>query len=499
MPTAGALVHSPRPRRPRRLRLGMNIGVPTDWNTHVLTKDRMKQARSWSPPPLTVDGNGWPTALPSSGSTRTMLFNAIDGHYPTGPHVCVYAGKGSLSFTGATVTSAAPGRYELDVTAPGTSKGVTVSIVFIDPADPIRDVELFPAADEASRRSRPWNRTFLQHASPFSPLRAMDLLKTNGSAVTTWDTRASPTWFTQSTFGNERGMSYEFVLDLANALHVDPYITVPHGADDDHFDRLLALIAEKLDPRLKAWLAYTNEAWNDQFPQAAYCKAEGLKLWPTIGAVAAGLRFQSARSKVLFLKAEQVLGLNRIRRVVEGQISAAQNNRTHLLGWNGLAELTDDYHTAPYFAGRAVTPNVLAATPPATVDEFFDRTFADLGTLGALLTQSAELAEEFGINAGAYEFGNAAVAKGAWHTPAVETIIDEAQTHPRMFELYSTVLEMMDENDFATACHYQLHYPHTDKGDWGALRYMDDVPADQPKYAALCTWARRGPLPFYGY
>jgi len=120
--------------------------------------------------------------------------------------------------------------------------------------------------------TNPWNPTLLSDLAPYAHvLRFMDWNRTNDQVAGSWATRAQP-----NVAPGDRGVAYEWQIDLCNRAHVDYWINVPTLADDDHVTKLAQLIQQKLDPSLRIYIEYSNEVWNGGFPQATYADNQGV-------------------------------------------------------------------------------------------------------------------------------------------------------------------------------------------------------------------------------
>ena len=83
--------------------------------------------------------------------------------------------------------------------------------------------------------------------------------------VSTWSERAKVTDARQST---EKGVAWEYVIQLANIMTKDVWINIPHKATDDYIRNLGALFKSQLKPDLTIYVEYSNEVWNGIFAQA---------------------------------------------------------------------------------------------------------------------------------------------------------------------------------------------------------------------------------------
>ena len=123
--------------------------------------------------------------------------------------------------------------------------------------------------------------SFLRAHRP-TVLRTMDLTATNNNPVARWSERTLPGRWGMRTLSrriatdwapagevltSERGMAWEYAIELCNRVGSDCWINIPLHADDDYVRRLAALVESRLSSRLKVWVEYSNEVWNDGFWQ----------------------------------------------------------------------------------------------------------------------------------------------------------------------------------------------------------------------------------------
>lgn len=98
---------------------------------------------------------------------------------------------------------------------------------------------------------------------------------TNGSPIQTWEDRPrmeDATW-------TSWGVPAEVMIDLSNQIGADPWFTMPHMADDAYVSNFATLVRDRLHPRLKAYVEYSNEVWNFIFPQAQWAGAQAEAMW----------------------------------------------------------------------------------------------------------------------------------------------------------------------------------------------------------------------------
>ncbi|MBC7784738.1 MAG: hypothetical protein H7144_12950 [Burkholderiales bacterium] len=147
-----------------------------------------------------------------------------------------------------------------------------------------------------------WHPQYIAHlqsvASEVGYLRFMDWTDTNSSPLINWsDNRPADYAFATgntnwrklnvpgidnvNTFGGI-GVPWEWVIDLSNRLNVDPWINVPHAANDDYVKNLADLFAGRVPGKtglkagLKVYVEYSNEIWSSgtEFAQGDYADTQ---------------------------------------------------------------------------------------------------------------------------------------------------------------------------------------------------------------------------------
>jgi len=109
----------------------------------------------------------------------------------------------------------------------------------------------------------------------------------------------------------------------------DPWFNLPHKADNNYVRQYAKYVKDNLKPGLKAYVEYTNEAWNSIFTQAHYVKDMGEKFKLDEDRDKAGYKYFSLRSVQIFDMWEQTFGgTDRIVRVMGSWT-----------GWTRLSEM----------------------------------------------------------------------------------------------------------------------------------------------------------------
>lgn len=504
-PAAVALL-SPKPLAPRppanlTSPLGTNLAELGEGDRSWVFLDLMQMSRtfvskSWNQwndgRDLHPDAAGYPKQLLADQAAVTL---APGG--PGGAYVLLYQGRGEVKFGAVEgrhrVLKEAPGRLELDLER---DRPFSVTIERTDPQDPVRRVVVVPKAHEADYANFDFHPAFLERVAPFRILRFMDWTATNGSPVRRWEERSRPTYSTQA---QPTGVAYEWIVRLANTVHADPWICVPHLADDTYVTALAELLKANLDPQLKVYLELSNELWNDHpdFTQAAYAKKEGLRLGLSKDENQARLYWQARRSREVFQIFERVYGEargSRLVRVVASQVGAAWAHE-QLLGFEDLRAHTDALAVAPYFGFESASFEardlVLGNDLPWLLNHLEEKSLPE--TLAAVRA-SMTVAKDHGLPLIAYEGGQHLVSHPGHHEVlALQARYDEANRDPRMKALYLRLLQGWKEAGGHEFVHFTFARGFDKYNRFGMLEHLDTRRAEAPKFDGLTTFAEQNP------
>lgn len=262
--------------RPPSAELGVNLEGINTWARLPLFVDLMKSSRAWGLPDrpwiheVRTDALGWP--LEDAGVVvRTRQQDPGDPR-PAGRNL--HPGVYRLSFQGrGTVRPvASAGVIVRSLRHDAATRTSTAELVVGDDATQlmlsfegteggVRNVQLVPADAVAGQT---FTRQLRAAVAPFGTLRLMDVLRTNGNPVRRWSERTTPAAASQS---GEKGLAWEYAIQLANELDKDVWINIPSLADDDYVRSLALLLKASLGADRAVYVEYSNELWNNQFSQ----------------------------------------------------------------------------------------------------------------------------------------------------------------------------------------------------------------------------------------
>jgi hypothetical protein len=478
---------------------------------------------------LAAEFNRWGSlAKPSDPETNTAPLNA-DNYpladaaaitfatgYPTGDYAVSYRGTGTVSFAkyghdadGNRVIEELPftpalggdgamhGTVHLEIPATIEQWYFVLRITGVDAQDPVHDVHVL-SPDSNPDPNNPFRPIFLQKLAAFDgPLRMMGWGQTNWNSWVNWSDRTTPSHF--SYYANA-GIPYEYYPVLANLLHKDLWINIPHQASTPFIDAFAKLIRDNLDPSLKVYVEYSNETWNSTFSN----NPANLGQYTFLNARAAvdGLTQAQEMGKQTLRVAEEFLttfGATRYAsqvRTILGGFIVDGNRSQQALDWikNQIAITHPGHRVNEYISGLAVAPYVGNEGDMASinnVDLTLDALFAWMNnfvdtTLDAWLKLNHQVADQYEITMEAYEGGHHLQALAAPETADVKLA---AQTDPRMGDFYRHLIQKWITDGGNTFGNFTLASKYTPAGYWGMLTNIK-YPTDQSvRYTSIAALA----------
>ena len=482
--------------------VGTNLSGIAYYSTQFPFADMMKSGMGWvsredngtrDAPFPKVTADGYPAALkPGQHAVSAVAWN--DTHYPAGRYVVLWEGEGAISFPMSSVTVAETSANRIAIDVADTSGQLWVSIDSTNEANPVRNLRFLWPGTEATQATQPFNPVFLSKIRPFSVLRFMDWGLTNGSPIVNWSDRPM---VSDSTYAN-RGVPLEVMIDLANTLHADPWLCIPHQATDDYVRQFATLLHSRLDPTLRPHIEYSNEVWNTGFSQTTWAidrsKALGLETpWGTPSL------FYAQRSVEIFKIFQGVYGADsaRLVRVTAGQAVWTQFLE-NALAYRDTAANADVMAIAPYFnAEQANKVENVNATLRLSSDDIVDQMLASIrGPVKSAIVSSAALAKTYNLKMKGYESGP---GDSTWYFPAdkvdaMTALFASANRNPRMRDVYLEYYELWTANGGDTMNQYNDIGAWSKWGNWGSLEYVTQDPASAPKYRGLIDFIAAHPV-----
>jgi len=506
----------------------MAIGMQTDrlaeYNEAWVFKDAFLVSRSWiSHAYNTATGiqswegggavqatdQGWPVALNQFTNDQGQLVRQrlgaqmlrnIDGHYPAGIYTAQWRGDVDIVWGGDAVvqqtgTNPDGSRYATLAVTP-TSNGIYFRVDAI--RSPLSDVHVWlpdyqgqsfvGQAWQPGAAFSPFHPKFLESLDPFAVFRAMQFMETPPSDVVTWADRRRVDAFRQTNGGDSfsNGMAPEFIIQLANDLQQDLWLTMPHQADETYVRSLAELVRDTLDPDLKVYVEWSNEAWNP-FPayevhpwlaaQAALPENAGKN---TYDIWAENMRADFAIWSQVYAAAgrsdhlERVVAGQAANSWIMGQLLQRMNGEFDAISCDGYVTFNQP-QLAQFNASTTsdqVIDALLTQSLPNTLQHLADH-------MAYATSYSAQLGRD--IDFVLYEAGPLLQNyQGQPYAPAFTT----ASSSPRLYDVYRGLLRGAE----AVGVDLLVAFVLTDGspfGDNSHLRYQDTLPADAPKYRAL--------------
>ena len=332
---------------------------------------------------------------------------------------------------------------------------------------------------ETTYQTQPFHPLYLQRLQPFTALRFMDWGKTNASPLVSWADRTTVNSFTQT---RAQGTALEYMVQIANTLKKDPWICIPHRADDDYIRQAARLLRDGVDPNLKIYVEYSNETWNGIFEQTNYVQDMGQSLGLDPDRWTAGQKYCSLRSiQIWEIFKDEFAGDSRLIKVMATQSS-----------WTTITDIRFDALNDPAINPNYIMPDVLAIAPyfgkiysptdipPAvanypTVDEILQTVSpAEINNVKAHVIAQKAIADAQGCRLDCYEAGQHFVGLyGAVNDDTLTNILTSANRDSRMYDRYIEYLNMLKANGVDMCGNFSFIYSPCKWGSWGVLEYQD--------------------------
>lgn len=483
-------------------RLGVNLEGLSDRNRALIFTDVMKTSRAWglaSNPGtagVNTDANGWPTEdagviamsgmIPMDNSgTYKLSFESKSSDVLISNVSCTFSVKNQVSSGGITTA---------DIVVPFMQSDIMIS--FKNTNGGVRNVKLIrPGYSEKDE----FTNLFLDAIKPFTTIRFMDFLNTNGQNTTsenpgyltspiTWSERKLTTHASQSVdFGRARGGAWEYIIDLCNLTGKDAWINVPYGVDDDYLTKLATLFKEKLRSDCHIYVEVSNEVWNGMFAQAKLNTANSKKD-PTANTNGKQYAKVTAQAALAFKSVFGAQAMNdRIRVVAAWHFGAWQPNvqASEILNWiNDNAGKPSDLIYALAWAPYISEPPADQCTDiPTILNSFTDSSDNSVATKNILIN----VAKSYNLVGGSVCYEGGTHHAGEQVTTNV-SIRNAANRDPGITPI---LVHDLKDNWFSLGgglfCYFTLTSVYSQYGCWGLLENITDL--SHPKYKAILQMA----------
>ena len=514
--------------------LGTNLEGLADWTGANLFVDLMKKSRDWITQSTKAgdpwdtqlrefiprDENGYALKVPFSvpgkpDQTLITVINSSGTQIPVGDYLFLYEGEGNFLFwpnNELKYTQIQPGKGYLTVSKP--DQQIFLQIRSSKEGDHLRNMKLLVPGHHENYEQAIFFPKYLDLLKPFKVFRFMDLMNTNGSKIENWSERTLATSNTQTA---RNGLAVEYIIELSNRAAVDPWITIPHKADDNYVRELAKVYKAKLDKKRNLYLEYSNEIWNWQFEQTRYCDTKGKELGFDKLSGGAVNNFYSYRSVQIIKIFEEVFAEEKDR--IIGVMAGQSVNPWHLerrleYNWatrkpSSHAEMgIDCIAIAPYF--HLPDPKTNLATYEFWSDTLnsggLDKLFQEIRTGNSIsvpsgkkppllsayddFTRNKIVADKHSLTLLAYEGGQHLVAGGGLeNNQKLTNLFIAANRDPRMGEIYGEYFRKWFQAGGGIFANFSFISRPSKWGSWGILENQEQDLLTAFKYSALAKYA----------
>ena len=159
---------------------------------------------------------------------------------------------------------------------------------------------------------------------------------------------------------------------------------------------------------------------------------------------------------------------------------------TTVLDWQDAYKHADAIAIAPYFGNELGDPKRAEENAKLSIEEVLDRCEQSIASRREATRKYAEEAQRRGLRLVAYEGGQHLVGHGgAENNQELTRLLQAANRHPRMKELYLQDLRGWRENGGELMCVFSSMGNYSKWGSWGVLENGTQDVTGAPKYQAL--------------
>jgi hypothetical protein len=223
--------------------LGINAGTIDNGMSQWVFTNMFKHASEWRP---AFSNNNWATyafagavntvfssdGYPMNASSNIGFVAQLGTHgvYPTGDYILTFQGNGNISLFGDAVNINFVNQNKFKFTVNTTT---TNGIIIIITKPNVTNIDLRQKQDENSTET--FHRDYINAIRPFKAIRFSSwMVKRSGNSIpnvnTDWLSRRPKTYYTQV---GQAMVSIEYIIELANLLSVDLWLSIPSSANPD--------------------------------------------------------------------------------------------------------------------------------------------------------------------------------------------------------------------------------------------------------------------------
>jgi len=467
---------------------------------------------------VTYDKQGWPKKLNGGKAGVFFLRNVQLAALPSGNYSVLYDGEGKIDYLqNAKLISRKAGEDTIQFTA--RSDGfmtAALQIIESNPTKPLRNIRIimpggichnnpFQQVNSASECNQAtfvpfkeaykeiiFNPDYLNFMKDFSVIRFMPMSGITRNPAQHWDQRPKMDKATWGGIYGSRGAPLEIQIALANKLKADPWLNVPHAADDNYIRQFAKYVHKNLSPELTPHIEYTNEAWNVNFIHNEYMQKMGIAQKLDQDALMAGHKFYAKRSLEFFKIWEKVYGGHeKLVRIIGGWDTRPDISGI-ILGYKNTYKSVDALAIAPYVGG-----NLRGFRASKTVDDIFqlltDKTsYRSLPKIMHELHKHAKLAKDFGVSLVAYEGGQGLVDWAARdYLQHPNPLFFESNRDSRMGDLYQNLYSQWRNMGADLFVAFSAPRAFNSSGCWGLKEHIRQDVDDAPKLKASLAFMKK--------
>jgi hypothetical protein len=253
--------------------IGGNLEGVRDHSRSLQYVNLIRQARQWGNPNTPWHGNaslsdpitGWPI----SDFGVQISSGAVD---MGGTYLLHAKGNANVSLMGGSEDSIKNKTY--NATTNTLTAFVTVRegatdlvLIFRNTTGPgLQNISLLQPGYNLSSQSNISN-LMLVHLSRLNVIRFMDWTDTNLNFEVNWNDTTPLNWPLYHPPKHNPWQTIPYIMNQFNKS-IDAWINCPHNVSDDYIINLARLMLNELNPRSNIYVEYSNEVWNNEFPQS---------------------------------------------------------------------------------------------------------------------------------------------------------------------------------------------------------------------------------------